>query len=143
MTRASDYGITVLRVTLGVIFLMHGYLGFFVFTPAGTTAFNASKGIPLPAITAWFVIFGHFLGGASLVFGLLTRLGALVQVVIMGGAVFFVHLAQGFFMHGIIVDAAAGKAIAGGYEFPLSLLMGSIAILLSGSGPLGLDYWRR
>jgi len=41
------------------------------------------------------------------------------------------------------VDAAAGKAIAGGYEFPLSLLMGSIAILLSGSGPLGLDYWRR
>ncbi|KRT69239.1 MAG: hypothetical protein XU15_C0012G0050 [candidate division NC10 bacterium CSP1-5] len=143
MTRASDYGITVLRVTLGVIFLMHGYLGFFVFTPGGMTAFNASKGIPLPAITAWFVIFGHFLGGASLVFGLLTRLGALVHVVIMGGAVFFVHLAQGFFMHGIIVDAATGKAIVGGYEYALSLLMGSIAILISGSGPLGLDYWRR
>ncbi len=143
MTRASDYGITVLRVTLGVIFLMHGYLGFFVFTPGGMTAFNASKGIPLPAITAWFVIFGHFLGGASLVFGLLTRLGALVHVAIMGGAVFFVHLAQGFFMHGIIVDAATGKAIVGGYEYALSLLMGSIAILISGSGPLGLDYWRR
>ena len=143
MTRASDYGITVLRVTLGVIFLMHGYLGFFVFTPGGMTAFNASKGIPLPAITTWFVIFGHFLGGASLVFGLLTRLGALVHVVIMGGAVFFVHLAQGFFMHGIIVDAATGKAIVGGYEYALSLLMGSIAILISGSGPLGLDYWRR
>src|SRR3990172_8872444 len=120
MTRASDYGITVLRVTLGVIFLMHGYLGFFVFTPGGMTAFNASKGIPLPAITAWFVIFGHFLGGASLVFGLLTRLGALVHVVIMGGAVFFVHLAQGFFMHGIIVDAATGPA-------PLRCLGGSLS----------------
>jgi putative oxidoreductase len=107
------------------------------------TAFNTSKGIPLPAITAWFVILGHFVGGVMLVLGVLTRLGALVHVVIMGGAVFFVHLAQGFFMHGIIVDAAAGKAIAGGYEYALTLLMGSIAILISGSGPLGLDYWRR
>ena len=143
MTRASDYGITVLRVTLGVVFLMHGYLGFFVFTPAGMTAFNTSKGIPLPAITAWFVILGHFVGGAMLVLGVLTRLGAVIHVVIMGGAVFFVDLAQGFFMHGIIVDAAAGKAMAGGYEYALTLLMGSIAILISGGGPLGLDYWRR
>lgn len=143
MTRASDYGITVLRVTLGVIFVLHGYLGLFVFTPAGMTAFNASKGIPLPAIMAWFVILGHFLGGASLVFGLLTRLGALVHVVIMAGAVYFVHLNQGFFMQGIIVDAAAGKAIAGGYEYAVSLLMGSIAVLLLGGGPLALDGWRR
>lgn len=143
MTRASDYGITVLRVTLGVIFLMHGYLGFFVFTPAGMTAFNASKGIPFPAITAWFVILGHFVGGAMLVLGILTRLGALVHVVIMGGAVFFVHLEQGFFMHGIIVDAAAGKAMAGGYEYALCLLLSSVAVLLLGSGPLGLDPWRR
>ncbi|MCI0407394.1 MAG: DoxX family protein [Acidobacteria bacterium] len=143
MTRASDYGITVLRITLGVIFLMHGYLGFFVFTPAGMTAFNASKGIPFPAITAWFVILGHFVGGAMLVLGILTRLGALVHVVIMGGAVFFVHLEQGFFMHGIIVDAAAGKAMAGGYEYSLCLLLSSVAVLLLGSGPLGLDPWRR
>jgi putative oxidoreductase len=143
MTRASDYGITVLRVTLGVIFVLHGYLSFFVFTPAGVTAFNASKGIPMPAITAWFVIFGHFVGGAMLAVGLLARLGALVHIVIMGGAVFFVHLAEGFFMHGIVVDAAAGKATAGGYEYALTLLMSSIAILISGSGPLALDYWRR
>jgi putative oxidoreductase len=143
MTRASDYGITVLRVTLGAIFLMHGYLGFFVFTPAGMTAFNASKGIPFPAITAWFVILGHFVGGAMLVLGILTRLGALVHVVIMAGAVFFVHLEQGFFMHGIIVDAAAGKAMAGGYEYSLCLLLSSVAVLLLGSGPLGLDPWRR
>lgn len=143
MTRASDYGITVLRVTLGAIFLMYGYQGFFVSTPAGMTAFNASKGIPFPAITAWFVILGHFVGGAMLVLGILTRLGALVHVVIMAGAVYFVHLAEGFFMHGIIVDAAAGKAIAGGYGYALTLLMASVAVLLLGSGPLGLDPWRR
>jgi putative oxidoreductase len=137
MRRGRDYGITVLRVTLGAIFLMHGYLGGFVFTPAGLTAYNASKGIPLPAIAAWFVILGHFVGGASLVLGFLTRLGALVQVVIMGGAIFFVRIGQGFFLHGL----EGGRY--GGYEYDLVLLMASIAILISGGGPLALDGSRR
>jgi putative oxidoreductase len=143
MTRGSEYGITVLRVTLGAIFVMHGYLGGFVFTAAGVTAFNASKGIPFPAITAWFVILGHFVGGAMLVMGFFTRLGALVHVVIMAGALYYVHLGEGFFLHGIIVDAAAGKAVAGGYEYALALLLTSIALLITGGGPLAVDRWRR
>ena len=143
MAGGREYGVTVLRVTLGVIFLTHGYLGGFVFTPAGLAAFNTSKGIPLPVVTAWFVILGHFLGGALLVLGFLTRLGALIHVLIMGGAVLFVHLGQGFFMHGIIVDASAGKAVSGGYEYALVLLMASVAILFLGSGPLAFDAARR
>lgn len=143
MRGGREYGITVLRITLGLVFVMHGYVGGFVFGPAGLAGFNASKGIPLPTVTAWFVILGHFLGGASLVLGYLTRLGALVHVVIMGGAVFFVHFSEGFFLHGKIVDVAAGKAITGGYEYSLVLLMASVAILLLGSGPLALDRTKR
>lgn len=143
MARARDYGITILRVTLGVVFLMHGYLGVFVFTPSGLAAFNASKGIPLPMVAAWFVILGHFVGGVLLVLGFLTRLGALINGVIVGGAIYFVHFAQGFFMHGVILDAAAGKAIVGGYEFALVLLMAAVAILFLGGGPLALDRPRR
>jgi putative oxidoreductase len=135
MRSGREYGITVLRVTLGVVFVMHGYFAGFVYTPAGVAGFNASMGIPLPTVTAWFVILGHFLGGASLVLGYYTRIGAFVHVVIMGGAVFFVHLGQGFFLQGIIVDAAAGKAIAGGYEYDL--------VLFLGCGPLGLDRPKR
>ncbi|MFQ5848549.1 MAG: DoxX family protein [Candidatus Methylomirabilales bacterium] len=137
MRRGSEYGITVLRVTLGIIFLMHGYLAGFVFTPAGVTAFNAKMGIPLPAVMAWFVILGHFLGGVSLVLGYLTRLGALVHVVIMGGAVLFVHVGQGFFLHGL----EGGNY--GGYEYALVLLMASIAVLITGGGPLALDGSKR
>lgn len=137
MTRVSDYGITVLRVTLGIIFVMHAYLAGFVFTPNGLTSFNASMGIPLPAITAWFIILGHFLGGVSLVLGFLTRIGALVNVVIMGGTVFFVHLSQGFFLHGL----EGGRT--GGYEYAVILLMASVAMVLLGSGPLALDRSRR
>lgn len=137
MTRVSDYGITVLRVTLGIIFVMHGYLAGFVFTPKGLAGFNASIGIPLPAITAWFIILGHSLGGVSLVLGFLTRIGALVHVVIMGGAVFFVHLRQGFFLHGL-----EGGSV-GGYEYAVVLLMASVAMVLLGGGPLALDRSRR
>lgn len=137
MTRVSDYGITVLRVTLGIIFVMHGYLAGFVFTPKGLTGFNASMGIPLPALTAWFIILGHFLGGVSLVVGFLTRIGALVHVVIMGGALLFVHLSQGFFLHGL----EGGRV--GGYEYAVVLLVASVAMVFLGSGPLALDRSRR
>ena len=143
MRRERDYGVTVLRITLGVVFVLHGYVGGFVYGPTGVAAFNAAQGIPLPKVTAWFVILGHFLGGVSLILGYLTRLGALVHVIIMGGAVFFVHLSEGFFLHGKIVDAAAGKATVGGYEYAFVLLLASVAILVQGSGPLALDKQRR
>jgi uncharacterized membrane protein YphA (DoxX/SURF4 family) len=61
----------------------------------------------------------------------------------MGGAIFFVHLREGFFLRGIIVDAAAGKAAVAGYEYALVLLMASIAILITGAGPLALDRSKR
>lgn len=143
MRSGREYGTTVLRVTLGLVFIMHGYVGGFVFGPAGVAGFNASKGIPLPTFTAWFVILGHILGGAALVLGYLTRLGALVNAVIMAGAVFLVHFSEGFFLHGKIVDAAAGKANVVGYEYALVLLMASVAVLLLGSGPIALDRSRR
>jgi putative oxidoreductase len=134
-----EYGITILRVMLGITFLMHGYLGAFILTPAGLTAFNVSNGIPFPVMTAWFVIFGHFLGGTALLLGAYTRLGALVNILIIGGAIWFIHLKQGFFMKGITLDAAKGSAVAGGYEYALVLLVASVAVLLLGSGPLALD----
>ena len=143
MRHTREYGTTVLRITLGVVFVMHGYIGGFVFGPAGLAALNASKGIPLPTVMAWFVILGHLLGGTALVLGYLTRLGALVHVVIMGGAVFLIHFSQGFLLHGTIVDAAAGKAAVGGYEYAFVLLMASVAILFLGSGPVALDRSKR
>lgn len=130
-------GITILRVMLGIIFLMHGYLGAVILTPAGLTAFNVSNAIPFPVMTAWFVIFGHFLGGAALLLGAYTRLGALVNALIVGGAIWFIHLKQGFFMKGITLDGA--KVVAGGYEYALVLLVASVSVFLLGSGPLALD----
>lgn len=136
------WGTALLRVWLGVLFVMHGYLVLAVLGPeaiAGSTTrmgFPASAGLPL----AWYLIAAHTVGGALLVIGLWTRAAALANVPVMAAAVFLLHTPEGFFMHGIILDAAAGRAIAGGYEFALTVLVATLAVMLLGAGALSLDH---
>jgi uncharacterized membrane protein YphA (DoxX/SURF4 family) len=61
-------------------------------------------------------------------------------VPVMASAVFLLHVPQGFFMTGIILDAAAGRAIAGGYEFTLTVLVATLAVILLGPGALSVDH---
>ena len=129
------YGPTVLRVFLGVVFVMHAYLALVIYTPAGSAAFNAKIGVPLPAVAAWFTIFAHGLGGIMLIIGLWTRWAALANAVVVLGALVFVHLNQGFFINAVLVD---GKPQAAGYEYVLTLVGAAIAQALLGSGALAV-----
>ena len=45
-SRTAPYAALLLRVSLGVLFLAHAGLKFFVFTPAGTAKFFGSVGLP-------------------------------------------------------------------------------------------------
>ncbi len=139
----QTYGIALLRVSLGVYYVLHGYYGWLVIGVERFAALNASMGIPLPAISAWAVVLGHLVGGALLVIGLYARLGALMNIPIMAGAALLVHIDQGFFMHGIVTNPATGAAVAGGYEYSLFLLLATTAILLLGGGPLSVDALTR
>jgi putative oxidoreductase len=123
----GSYGATVLRIFLGVIYIMHAYLAAFVFGPRGMAAYQAAKGIPFPEIGTWYVIVAHGLGGICLILGILVRVAALVNIPIMAGALVFVHLKQGFFM---------GKD--GGYEYALLVLGATIAQALLGAGAFTL-----
>ena len=49
LTEQSRFGGLILRLSLGVVFMAHGYLAAFVYTPAGTAQFFGSVGIPFPA----------------------------------------------------------------------------------------------
>jgi putative oxidoreductase len=123
----ESYGATVLRLFLGVIYLMHAYLAAFVYGPRGMIAFQTAKGLPFPEIGTWYLIVAHGLGGICLLLGLLVRWAALVNLPIMLGAVVFVHLKQGFFM---------GKE--GGYEYALLVLGATIAQAFLGAGAFTL-----
>jgi len=123
----ESYGATVLRIFLGVIYIMHAYLAAVVYGPTGMVAFQRAHGLPFPEIGTWYVIVAHGLGGICLLLGVFVRWAALVNVPIMAGAVLAVHLKQGFFM---------GKD--GGYEYALLVLGATIAQTFLGAGAFTL-----
>jgi putative oxidoreductase len=123
----ESYGVTVLRVTLGVVYVMHAYLALVITGPAAMIAFQHSHQIPFPEIGTWYLIAASGLGGICLILGVLVRAAALVNIPVMAGALFFVHLKHGFFM---------GKE--GGYEYALVVLGATIAQALLGAGAFTL-----
>ena len=131
----SQYGATVLRLFLGVTFMMHAYLAFVIYTPAGAAAFNARMGIPLPEVAAWFTILAHGLGGLMMILGLWTRWAALANLPVMLGALVFVHLSQGYFLKGVLVGSAPQAA---GYEYVLLIVGATLAQVLLGGGALAI-----
>jgi len=122
----APYGLLLLRVVLGIIYVMHAYLAAVIFGPAGMIAYQAKNGIPFPEIGTWYLILAHGVGGVCLVLGILPRWAALANVPVMLGALLFVHLKNGFWAH------------KGGYEYVLVLLVASLAVALTGGGALTL-----
>jgi putative oxidoreductase len=123
----ESYGATILRVVLGVIFVMHAYYALFHYGIRGTIEFQRSLGLPAPEIGVWYVVLAHGVGGALIIVGLFTRWAALVNLPIMAGAFFLVHLKQGFFMDK-----------DGGYEYVLLVLACDLALVFLGPGALAL-----
>lgn len=144
MSTQEAWGVAILRIILGVIFVMHGYLGLMVLGPAGAAGLITQMGYPagIAPVLAWYLIVVHLAGGALIIIGVWTRIMALLNIPIMASAVFLFHLSQGFFMRGMIVDAAAGRARAIGYELSLLVLVATLALALLGPGPLSVDRWR-
>ena len=141
MSASSAWGVALLRVALGAIFVVHGYLALAILTPATTAEYITRMGYP-PAIAptlAWYLVVVHAVGGALVIVGLWTRLAALLQVPILASALFLLHLREGFFMHATVVDAARGQARVGGYGYPLLLLAATLALALLGGGAVSVD----
>jgi putative oxidoreductase len=126
MNRSSSFGIALIRIMVGLVFVAHGGMKLFVLGIGGTSGFMAAQHIPLPLLSAVLVIGTELLGGLALIAGLGTRLVAWPLAFAMLVAVTTVHLAGGFF-------APAGV------EYPLTLLVASIGLGLTGSGAFALD----
>lgn len=125
-SRTAPYAALLLRLSLGVLFLAHAGLKFFIFTPAGTAKFFGSVGLP-PEL-AYVIIAAEILGGIALILGLWTRVAAVALVPIMLGAIFTVHGAAGFFF----------TNPRGGWEYPAFWTIALIVQALLGDGAYAL-----
>jgi putative oxidoreductase len=137
------WGIMLLRVVLGGIFVMHGYHAFAVVGPRRLADMIVRMGNPelVSFVLAWYVIAAHVIGGILLILGLWTTVAALVQTPIMAAAVFRIHWPQGFFMRGALGEG--GQPVAAGYAYALLVLAATVAIALTGPGALSVDEARR
>ena len=129
MTRSSasstDLGITLLRVSLGTMWIAHALLKWWVFTLPGTAQFFASVGFP--GWLAYPVFAAELAGGAAIVLGVYARQVALALVPVMAAAA-WVHLPNGW-LH---------TSPGGGWEYPLFLIVVSVALWLLGDGAAAL-----
>jgi putative oxidoreductase len=134
MKGAAGWGIALVRVVTGVIYVMHGYLGLMVLGPATMAGYVRDLGFPpmLAPALAWYGLAAHLVGGILLVLGLGTRWAALANVPVIASALFLLHWRQGFFM---------GKD--GGYEYTLLLFAVTVGLALTGGGTAGLARDRR
>lgn len=124
---AADYGALLLRISLGIMYLAHGVvLKWWTFTLAGTAQFFATLGLP-PAL-AYVVFAAETVGGVALILGIQTRWVALALTPVLLGAL-WVHAGNGW------VFSAAN----GGWEYPLYLIVLSIAQALLGDGAFALS----
>jgi putative oxidoreductase len=135
MSTSGDISLTILRVFLGVVFLAHGsqkMLGLF-----GGDGFhgtmNAFTQRGMPSAIAFLIICTEFFGGLGLLVGLLTRIAAFAVGGLMIGAIFMVHLQNGFFMNWM------GTQKGEGFEFHLLVLAIAAALLLRGAGAFSAD----
>lgn len=126
MNAASrHWGITILRVMVGIVFLAHGGQKVFVYGFSGVQGAFGQMGIPMPTVLGPFVAVLELVGGLMLVVGVGTRWVSILLAIEMAVAVLKVHLSHGFFL-------------PGGFEYALMMFAASCAVALEGPGAAAL-----
>jgi putative oxidoreductase len=127
---ASDIGLVVLRLAVGVVFIAHGWGDASQDVGAATNIANyRDAGIPLPELSAWFGAYMQLVGGIVVLFGALTRLISAGFAVVMTGALIFVHAGEP------LVLAQDGS----GSGFAFIMLAASLALLGTCAGRFSAD----
>jgi putative oxidoreductase len=119
----------VARVILGYIFVMHGWQKLSTNGIDATKAGFDAMGVPAPGPAAYFATWVELIGGILLIVGLALPLAAVLLIADMIGAIFYAHLDAGLW------------SMDGGYEFPLALIAGLLAVGFVKAGPIAVDHY--
>jgi putative oxidoreductase len=120
-TRNADYAAFLLRISLGIMFIAHALLKYFVFTLPGTAQFFVSLGLPA---ALGYVTFGvELVGGILLIAGVGTRVVSLALVPVLIGAT-WAHAGNGWLF----------TSPNGGWEYPAFWTVALVVQALLGDG---------
>ena len=122
-------GYLLIRIIIGIVFLVSGLQKFFLFDQAGPTQF-LEMGFGYPALTAWFVGVFEVVCAAFILVGFATRLSTIPLIIIMLIALFttkFPLLAEGFWI------------FAGAARLDLAMLLLLIFVLINGADQRSVD----
>lgn len=124
--RNADYAALLLRVSLGIMFIAHALLKYFVFTLPGTAQFFESLG--LPAALGYATFAAELVGGILLIAGVQVRIVALALVPVLLGAT-WAHAGNGWLF----------TSKNGGWEYPAFWTVALIVQALLGNGALAFS----
>ena len=129
-SRFQNIVLSLLRFFIAIIFIQAAYakFGLWIEVPDGM-----SLGL---VYLLRFTSLAELLGGSALLLGFLTRLAASGLVLVMLGAIAYLQFVVG--------TGFAGQG-GPGWNFPLALLGGCLALIAFGAGPFSFDaiYSRR
>ncbi|MDB4512094.1 DoxX family protein [Arenicella sp.] len=129
----TDLGLLILRVSLGIVFLAHGYLKVFVFgLDRGYGVFEAHTVWHINMIPGWFIYPAaliEWVGGFMLIFGYKIRIAALATAAVAFGAG-AVHFENGW---------NYTSKPDGGWEYGIFLCVCCLVVYLLGAGRYSLD----
>src|SRR5215470_15923029 len=136
-----------LRLIVGSGFMEHG-LAKLSKGPENFAAILHAIGVPAPHLMAWLTILTELFGGLAVLLGAFVSLVSLPMAALLFVAIFTVHLPYGFSSIKLMsVTASRAQFGPPGYEVDLLYLACLAALVLGGSGPLGIDgllrKWRR
>lgn len=117
----ARYGASLLRLSLGAMWISHALLKLLVFTMPGFQDFLASQG--MPTFIAWPVVLMELAGGILILLGLHGRIASLGLIPVLVGAT-LVHIGNGWVFN----------APGGGWEYPVFLIAASFVHVLLGDG---------
>lgn len=122
----QDIGLLIARVALGLVLFGHGWHRFTTGIGASVT-YLTQTGLPEPQLFAWGATLLEVIGGALLVFGLLTPIVAAFVVAEQVMVVVWLKWHNGLWL------------ATNGMEYPLILAVLALVLVVFGAGRTGVD----
>ena len=129
-TTAGDFGMALLRVSVGTFIAYHGFQKFP--PPDQFVEMTTNFGFPQPHLFAWLSVITESIGGILLAVGFLTRFVSVALVFNMGVAAFVALAAAKWFAQGVPSK-----------EMPMMYLFPFLMFVFTGAGQFSLDGFLR